>query len=188
MFYHSSQTADIKTLEPRISNHNKPLVYFSSKQENTLVYLSNAVEKFCSETGFEHDGPYHKWATYGFDCAGLLVLDEYYPNYIRETYQGVSGYIYHAELVPGKFPMTSIPDGFATDQPVPVDGVEYIPDAYEALRKAADAGKISLRLYDRHSDKMMEWIRRTVQQEYAEAADHPEYRAFLEHKFPFITA
>ena len=58
MFYHASQTAGIKTLKPRISNHDKPLVYFSSKRENTLVYLSNAVEKFCHETGISHDGPY----------------------------------------------------------------------------------------------------------------------------------
>ena len=186
MFYHASQTAGIKTLKPRISNHEKPLVYFSSKRENTLVYLSNAVEKFCRETGISHDGPYHKWATYGFDCAGLLVLDEYYPHYIRETFQGVSGYIYHAELIPGKFPMTSIPDGFATDQTVPVDDAEFIPDAYEALLDAARAGLISLRLYSGHSEKMRAWIHKTVMQEYVEAAKHPEYQAFLEAKFPFV--
>ena len=126
MYYHASPVAGIQVLEPRVSNHESPLVYVSSKRENTLVYLSNAVEKFCRETGISHDGPYHKWATYGFDCAGLLVLDEYYPNYIQETYQGVSGYIYHAELIPGKFPMTSIPDGFATDQTVPVDDADDV--------------------------------------------------------------
>jgi len=43
MYYHASQTANIKVLEPRISNHNIPLIYFSTKRENVLVYLSNAV-------------------------------------------------------------------------------------------------------------------------------------------------
>lgn len=33
MYYHASQTADIKVLEPRISNHNTPLIYFSTKRE-----------------------------------------------------------------------------------------------------------------------------------------------------------
>ena len=49
MYFHASQVKGIKVLEPRISNHNIPLVYLSAKRENTLVYLSNAVEKFCKE-------------------------------------------------------------------------------------------------------------------------------------------
>ncbi len=36
MFYHASKNADIKVLEPRISNHNLPLVYFSTKRENVF--------------------------------------------------------------------------------------------------------------------------------------------------------
>lgn len=46
MYFHASQTEKIKILEPRISNHNIPFIYFSDKRENVLVYLSNAVEKF----------------------------------------------------------------------------------------------------------------------------------------------
>ena len=45
MFYHASQIEGITTLEPRVSNHDIPLVYFSTKRENVLVYLSNAIEK-----------------------------------------------------------------------------------------------------------------------------------------------
>ena len=77
MYYHASRTGDIKKLEPRISNHGVPFVYFSTKPENTLVYLSNAVEKFCKETGFCYDGTWEKWATYGFDNHGTLILEEY---------------------------------------------------------------------------------------------------------------
>ena len=50
MYYHASRTKDIKVLEPRVSNHKVPLIYFSSKRENVLVYLSNAIEKYCNET------------------------------------------------------------------------------------------------------------------------------------------
>ena len=56
MFYHVSSVKGIKTLEPRISNHGIPMIYFSEKRENVLVYLSNAVEKFCKETGFTYSG------------------------------------------------------------------------------------------------------------------------------------
>ena len=52
MLYHASGTGGIRVLEPRRSNHGVPLVYFSRKRENVLVYLSNAIEKYCRETGF----------------------------------------------------------------------------------------------------------------------------------------
>ncbi len=41
VFFHASRVPNIKTLTPHLSEHNKPLVYFSSKRENVLVYLSN---------------------------------------------------------------------------------------------------------------------------------------------------
>lgn len=51
MYYHTSPTANIRQLEPRVSNHGISLIYFSAKRENVLIYLSNAVEKYCMETG-----------------------------------------------------------------------------------------------------------------------------------------
>lgn len=99
MFYHASSAKGIKTLEPRISNHGMPLIYFFQKRENVLVYLSNAVEKFCRKTGFVHSGTWHKWATCGFDKDGIQTLDEYYQNAPEETYKGVQGCIYYAENV-----------------------------------------------------------------------------------------
>ena len=91
MFYHASQVRDIKELEPRISNHGVPLIYFSKKRENVLVYLSNAVEKYCKETGFEYSGTWSKWGPYGFEMDGRQRLEEYYPNSLEKTYKGVSG-------------------------------------------------------------------------------------------------
>ena len=34
MYYHASPVEGIRQLEPRISNHSVPLVYFSKKREN----------------------------------------------------------------------------------------------------------------------------------------------------------
>ena len=41
MLYHASPTGGLTVLTPHVSNHGHPLVYFSKKRENVLVYLSN---------------------------------------------------------------------------------------------------------------------------------------------------
>lgn len=103
LLYHASGTAGIKTLEPRISNHGRALVYFSQKRENTLVYLSNAIERYCKSVSFEHKGPWQKWASYGFTKDGRLLLEEYYENALDETYKGVSGYSIQFDLMQAVF-------------------------------------------------------------------------------------
>lgn len=183
MYYHASQTADIKVLEPRASNHNTPLIYFSTKRENVLVYLSNAIEKHCKESGFIHNG---KWASYGFEPDGTLRLDEYYPNAIEDTYKGVSGYIYSAEVICEKENDINISNAVATSKPVTVTDVEFIEDAYLEILEAAEFGLIKIRRYENMSDKMLAWIENTIKNEYAEAENEPDYRCFLKAKFDFV--
>ena len=55
MYYHASSVKGITQLTPQSSNHGIPLVYFSTKRENVLVYLSNSIEKYCVETGFSYN-------------------------------------------------------------------------------------------------------------------------------------
>lgn len=185
MYYHATPTAGIKVLEPRTSNHGVPLVYFSKKRENVLVYLSNAIEKFCRDTGFAHTGKWTKWGPYGFQD-GLLTLDEYYPNALAETYRGVSGYIYRAACIQEASQEISIPDAAVSSLPVPVDGVEFIPDSYAALLEAERRGEIFITRYEALSEKKLAWIRKTVQEQYNSAGTQPEYRYFLKNKFDFI--
>ena len=40
-FYHASPVKNISVLEPRVSNHNIPLIYFSDKRENVLAVGKN---------------------------------------------------------------------------------------------------------------------------------------------------
>lgn len=185
MYYHASPIADIKVLEPRTSNHGVPLVYFSRKRENVLVYLSNAVEKFCRDTGYAHMGKWTKWGPYGFQ-GGILRLDEYYPNALEETYRGVSGYIYHTESIVEADMEIQIPHAAASPVPVPVDGAEFIPDAYEAILDAERRGLLLITRYENLSEKMLGWIRKTIQEQYDGAENQPEYRHFLQNKFDFI--
>lgn len=186
MYYHASPIGGIAQLEPRVSNHGVPLVYFSTKRENVLVYLSNAVEKYCRETGFLFEGNCQKWGAYGFDQDGRQQLEEYYPNALISTYKGVSGYIYRAEAICDSGSAVQIPDAATSSVPVEVSGAEFIPDAYEAILQAERDGLISIVRYDEMSDKTREWIRKTIRKEYENASEHPEYRHFLKGKFPEI--
>lgn len=186
MFYHASPIHCIEVLEPRISNHGRPLVYLSRKRENVLPYLSNAIEKYCRETGFAQEGPWRKWGSYGF-YEGKLRLDEYWPNALEETYRGVPGYIYAAMAVPGGEAQEDIPDAVVTGEPVPVCGCEFVPDAYEAIQEAAEAGLILIRRYEDLPEGMLRWIADSIKGEYEEAREIPTYRHFLRGKFPEIT-
>ena len=151
-----------------------------------LVYLSNAIEKYCRETGFAYDGSWHKWGPYGFTAEGIQRLDEYYPNALENTYKGVSGYIYSAEEITDSGFQVQIPDAAVSSRPVPVTGVEFVPDAYEAILQAEKDGLIVIRRYEEMTDKMKAWSERTIREEYQSAADHPEYRHFLRGCFPDI--
>ena len=186
MYYHASQVANIKVLEPRISNHKKPLVYLSSKRENVLVYLSNAIEKYCKEKEFSFNGSWQKWGPYGFTEDGRLRLEEYYPNAFEETYRGVSGFIYFTSQKPTPEMDIQIRDAVATRQCVPVEGVEFIEDAYEAIMEVAEKGLIEIRKYEEQPQKQLEWIKRIITSEYAEAGNQLDYKYFLENKFPFL--
>ena len=186
MYYHASRTKDIKVLEPRVSNHKVPLIYFSSKRENVLVYLSNAIEKYCNETGFVHNGIYTTWASYGFNEDGKLKLEEYYPNATIETYKGVSGYIYHINEVPNLEKLNDIPYAFKTSTPTKIDSVEYIPDAYLAIMDEVNKGNIVLVKYEDFIKTKKDWLEKTIQKEYEESISQPEYRYFLESKFKFL--
>ena len=135
MLYHASPVAGLTVLRPHISNHGVPILYFSQKRENTLVYLSNAVEKFCRETGFAYDGPWQKWGPYGFTADGRQRLEEYYPNALEETYAGVSGYIYGAEPA-NTAPVSDVPFAVTSEEAVAVVSCEFVPDAYEAILRA----------------------------------------------------
>ncbi len=186
MYYHASQIGGIKVLEPRVSNHNTPLIYFSTKRENVLVYLSNAVEKLCKETGFSHNGKWHKWASYGFDANGILTLDEYYPDAIEDTYKGVSGYIYYVESIQKNENSISISNAVTTSEPAVVTDVEFIEDAYSEIIKASEAGLIKIRRYEDMSEKMLSWIENTIKNEYKNSENEPDYRHFLKSKFDFL--
>lgn len=114
-------------------------------------------------------------------------MEEYYPEALIKTYQGVSGYIYCVNNIDEAAFDLQIPDAAVSSSPVAVDDVEFVPDAYEAILQAEKDGLISILRYEEMSQKMKEWNIRTIREEYQNAADHPEYRHFLKGNFPGIS-
>lgn len=186
MYFHASQTKNIKVLEPRVSNHNKPLIYFSDKRENVLVYLSNAIEKYCKETCFDYKGNFQKWGPYSFNNDGIIQIEEYYPNAIYETYKGVEGYIYSTNYVPNLKPLKDINHAYVTEEKTEVFHVEYIKDAYDEIMKEVEKGNLVLLKYEELIKVKKDWLKSTIIKEYQKSENHPEYRHFLKAKFPFL--
>lgn len=118
LLYHASPVAGIQVLEPRISNHGDPRIYFSEKRENTLVYLCNAIEKFCKETGFQYNGRWQKWGPYGFTSDHRFQFQEYYPGALEETYKGVSAYIYTVLANENIHPLDGIHGAYYSREPM----------------------------------------------------------------------
>ncbi len=185
MFYHASNTAGIKTLIPFSSGHAKPLVYFSTKRENTLVYLSNPVERYCREIGFEPSDRYYRFMSYLFTKDNVLEILEYWPNALEETYKGISGYIYATSHIPSPQAM-DIPYVIASETPVTIESFEYVPDAYLAIKQAEKEGKLKIKRYHENSADSLEQIKKLVCREYEKAQTIPEYKIFLEAKFNHI--
>ena len=75
---------------------------------------------------------------------------------------------------------------FFSETPQKVVSCEFVPDALEALLKAEREGKIVITRYAELSERRLEWIRKTTFDEYRNAADAPDYRFFLETKYPFL--
>ena len=186
MYYHASKVKGLSVLEPNVSMHEKPLVYLSRKRENVLIYLSNAIEKFCRESGFVYDGVYQKWGPYGFDEDGIIRIEEYYPDALRSSMQGESGYIYSIKEAKLSDFDTGISDVVVSEKTVRVDGCEYVEDAYEAILEAEEKGLLRILRYEDLTDRKKRWITDTIKREYEEAEDHPEYRYFLLHHCPDI--
>lgn len=186
MYYHASPLSGLKKLVPHVSNHNKPLVYLSKKRENTLVYLSNAVEKFCEENGLPVTDKIHKWASYGFNENGILVLEEYYPNATEETYSGISGYIYSVESNNNIYPQKDIPFAAVTEKPIKIKSCEYISDAYREILRASEQNLIILKKYEDNSKEKLNWIKRIITKEYNNHSQEKEYYMFLKSKFKFL--
>lgn len=185
MYYHASNIKNLKVLKPHISSHGKSWVYFSTKRENILVYLSNAVEKYIKDKYNRPLKKYEKWASYGITSDGRVRIEEYYPNATKETFEGVSAYIYSVNHLEKAQPLKGIKDVFVTEEEINIDGCEFVQDAYAEILKAEKEGKIVIERFEDISEKKRNWIEKTISNEYKNS-DNDDYKEFLLDKFNWL--
>lgn len=146
--FHGSRTGGISVLEPRIADHGAPYIYFSTIESVAALYLCNAVER-----------PYY-WFPYGFrkGYPDVPVYDELYPDALREVSEGVCGSIYCCDVCEDRvLPFRDIPCARLSVQPVQVDSVVEVPDAYSLLKRYEAEGKLAISRFEEKSQRELEW-------------------------------
>ena len=144
-FYHGSPVGGLTELQPSEARQfGKPRqVCMSALRAMALLYLID---------NFEY--------TYGYDKSGRIYYEEYFPDSLEKLYGGKSGYLY--ECAAGEYQTTKIPNEYVSPVPVRTLSCEYIPDAYLALREAADRGEIRLVPYDQITEGTRKFVWRWI--------------------------
>ena len=179
MLYHGSRTGGIEILEPRLADHDRPYIYFSTIEVVAAFYLCNAVER-----------PYY-WFPYGFSKNGVPVYDELYPNALEEVSRGVKGYIYTAEIPEENLlPFKNIPCARLGTKPQKVLECIEVPDAYDLFMNYIKEGRLIVGKFEEKSEKELNWYYNKIfeyisEKEMIKTPDC-SYAKFVREKFPFV--
>lgn len=166
--FHGSKKGGLTLLKPALSSHKKELVYLTTKEVVACIYTVNAVESLFLSKGLSYALPFSQWYPYGFDKDKTPVLEEYYPDATRLTYQGKKGYIYTCEKPLDLDNITEIFCARTTQLPVKVISCETIPDIYEKLKEYEKSGKLILKSYCEMGEKTKAFIENYIKKEIEE--------------------
>ena len=145
--YHGSNIGDIKVLEPRQADHDRPYVYMTTIDVVASFYLCNAVEK-----------PYY-WFPYGFDKnSDIPIYHELYPDALKQVSEGISGYIYEVDADDSQIiPFKNIPCARLATKPIEVVQCTRIENAYELFLEYIRQGKMRLGRYEDKTEQQLNW-------------------------------
>lgn len=183
--YHGSNIGNIKTLEPRQADHDRPYVYMTTLNVVAAFYLCNAVER-----------PYY-WFPYGFEAgSNIPVYHELYPNALKEVSQGVSGYIYEVTdkgdgIIPFKnISGKEIPYAKLATEPVEVVRCTKVENAYNLFLEYEEQGKLKIGYFQDKTEQQMKWWYSSLTDYLKEKhmIEIPEcsYAMFIKDKFPQV--
>lgn len=140
VLYHGSNTGGIKTLEPRLADHERPYVYLSTIEIVAGFYMINAVSR-----------PYY-WFPYGFGKDGTVEYHELFPGALREAAEGKSGFIYMINAQQSAIlPFKNIPCARLGTAPMEVVSCSEIADCYAWLLNQRDQGAFRLMPFEEKS-------------------------------------
>lgn len=166
--YHGSKRGGLTLLKPYLSSHKKELVYLTTSEVVACIYTVNAIESLFLSKGLSYSAPYSPWYPYGFDKDQTPVLDEYYPNATRLTYEGKQGYIYLCERPPDLDNATEIFCARTTEMPVKVLSCRKVADVYKELLNFQKSGKLIIKPYGEISQKTIAYIESTIKKDIEE--------------------
>ena len=76
-----------------------------------------------------------------------------------------------------------IPNAVASSEAVQVVDCEFVRDAYAEILTAEAHGLLTVQRFAQMTQPQRRWLERTLQTEYKNAENHPDYRYFLQKKF-----
>lgn len=179
-FYHGSNTGNIKVLLPKQADHAEPYVYLTPVESVAAIYLCNPLEK-----------PYY-WFPYGFEKDNPIpIYHEVYPNALKEVSEGVSGYIYEAEVDEGRLsPLFGNPYAFFSTKSIAISGVKHVTNVYDLFMEYIEQGKLKVSFYNEKSEQQLNWWFSNLVEylKQKKMAKTPEctYAMFIKEKLPHV--
>lgn len=179
ILYHGSNIANIKILEPKQADHDRPYVYMTTLEIVSSFYLCNAVER-----------PYY-WSPYGFTKENIPIYHELYPNALKEVSDGVSGYIYKVEADESQvIPFKNIPTARLATKPIEVTGEKKIDNSYDYFLECESKGLLKIGRFEYKSKQSLEnWynmIYEYIKEKNMIATPKCSYAKFVQDKFPQV--
>lgn len=179
ILYHGSNIANIKILQPKQADHDRPYVYMTTLEIVSAFYLCNAVER-----------PYY-WFPYGFTKDNIPIYHELYPNALKEVADGVSGYIYKVEADESQvIPFKNIPTARLATKPIEVTSEKKIDNSYDYFLEYESKGLLKIGRFEDKSEQALEnWynmIYEYIKEKNMIATPDCSYAKFVQTKFPQV--
>lgn len=176
ILYHGSNVGNIKILEPKQADHDRPYVYMTTLEIVSVFYLCNAVER-----------PYY-WFPYGFTKENIPIYHELYPNALKEVSDGVSGYIYKVEADESQvIPFKNIPTARLATKPIEVTSEKKIDNSYDYFLECESKGLLKIGRFEDKSEQALEnWynmIYEYIKEKNMIATPDCSYAKFVQTKF-----
>lgn len=189
-YYHGSKTSGIRKLIPNYSLHGQKYVYLTISFEVALIYTANAIESFYDENNFDKPDKFQPWYSYGFNKDKFPVIEEYYPDATRKTYENKTGYIYICKEPENINNPTNIHNAIVTKEEVYTKDVICIQNIYAKILELENKGLLVIKRFEEMSEEYLNNIYKMIKQDINkyDLSNKPthNYTVFIKSKFPFL--
>ena len=177
-FYHGSPVAGLSELQPFLSEHGRPYIYFATDSLVALLYVVKPVPKPFS------------FYPYGFDGGNNLIYSEYYENAFYDLYKGKVGYLYECDNLKEITAPTQINCAYAAAKPIKIDRITVISDLFAFYKEQESKGLFRIKPKKDISEKEMNFVfdelRKDVESNNLKSLPQHEMSIFIKKHFPTV--